>query len=239
MLTKLEQIKVLLNECTADERAAIFAHLRHEIRIHVIEDELNVRAEVILDAIHRASDLSLRGVRGLIAEASFEHYIVNRMKGWISERSAADLPYDFLLTDNLGPVRVQVKLQRLVLKQPMVAKRLWQEPGKITYVVETQKTRSGKRAGVTTRPYHFGEFDIIAVSMHPSTRDWSQFHCTLANWLLPSDRDANLIGTLQPVPALPDEVAWTSDVLTAIRWLRGEEKKRIWVPTTPSASESS
>ena len=55
MPTKLETVKKLLSECSAEERSAIFADLRREFRIHPIEDELNVQAEVILEAIHRAS----------------------------------------------------------------------------------------------------------------------------------------------------------------------------------------
>lgn len=39
------------------------------------------------------------------------------------------------------------------------------------YVVETPRTRGGKdlTSGEDTRPYRYGEFDILAVSMHPST----------------------------------------------------------------------
>lgn len=233
MATNLEVIKELLSDCSAEERSAIFAHLREEFRIHPIEDELNVRAEVILEAIHRASDLSIRGVRGLIAEASFEDYVVKRLEGWAAKSIEGDMPYDFVLSDRIGPVHVQVKMQRLEKKRPKLAKTIWRQGENMVYVVETQKTRSGRNeAGESTRPYRFGEFDIIAVSMHPSTHDWSRFNYTIARWLLPRDKDSNHISTFQPVPAVPDEETWTTDFLTAVRWFRESEQKTIWVPPT-------
>jgi len=95
-------------------------------------------------------------------------------------------------------------MQRLESKQPKLAKKIWQQAGKTIYVVETQKTRGGVNAsGAQTRPYRFGEFDILAVSMHPSTRDWSMFHYTVANWLVPRENDSNQIEKLQPVLAEP------------------------------------
>ena len=228
MSKKTEMIVALLSDCSAEERYAIFSHLRQEFRIHPIEDELNVQAEVILEAIHRASDLSIRGVRGLIAEASFEFYIVNRLKGWVQKTIADGLPYDFCLSDNIGSVRIQVKMQRLEKGEPKLAKQEWQQAGKTMYVVETQKTRGGKNeAGESTRPYRFNDFDILAVSMHPSSRDWSRFNYTVARWLVPSNNNVNYINILQPVKAIPDELTWTADFLTVVRWLRSGEQKNI------------
>jgi hypothetical protein len=39
------------------------------------------------------------------------------------------------------------------------------------YIVETQRTRRGsdKKTRDSTRPYRFGEFDLLAVAMYPST----------------------------------------------------------------------
>ena len=49
------------------------------------------------------------------------------------------------------------------------------------YVVEVQKTRGGfdPQTNEDTRPYRFGEFDILAVITHPSTHDWNRFLFTL------------------------------------------------------------
>jgi len=231
MPTNLDEIRRLLDECTEEERLAIFNDLRNQFKIHPIEEELNVRAEIILEAIHRASDVSIRGVRGLISEASFEYYVVANLVGWRAETILGDTPYDFLLSDSAGSVSIQVKMQRLERHQPKLAKKIWQQEGKTVYVVETQKTRSGaNEAGESTRPYRFGEFDVIAVSMHPSSRDWSLFFYTVGRWLLPSGNDGALIGTFQPVPSEPDENTWTTDFTKAVQWFRDGEQKRIWAP---------
>jgi hypothetical protein len=231
MRDKTEEIIQLLAECSTEERLAIFRRLRSEFHIHPIEDELNVQAEIILHAIHRASDLSVRGIRGLIAEASFELLIKETLRSWTVAPLTGDMPYDFLLSDLIGQVRVQVKMQRLENRQPKFAKRAWRTSGDIAYVVETQKTRSGKTsAGDSTRPYRFGEFDIIAVSMHPSTRDWSRFHYTVSSWLLPSDKNPDFINTFQPVQAVPDGKTWTGDFLTSVEWLRSGRLNKIWPP---------
>ncbi len=67
----LEGIKKQLAKCTEEERRDVFESLRRDFYIHPLEKKLNVRAEVILEAIDRASDLTLRGIRGVIAEAAF------------------------------------------------------------------------------------------------------------------------------------------------------------------------
>ncbi len=70
-MTKTDEIKRLLDACSEKERLEIFKYLRRTIPIHAIEGKLNTQAEVILEAIDRASDLTLRGIRGIIAEAAF------------------------------------------------------------------------------------------------------------------------------------------------------------------------
>ncbi len=89
------------------------------------------------------------------------------------------------------------------------------------YVVETQRTRGGKdaRTGEDTRPYRFGEFDILAVSMEPSTRRWDSFLFTVGKWLLPRPDDHRLILKFQPVPNEPNDY-WTSDFEQSVVWFR-------------------
>lgn len=109
-------------------------------------------------------------------------------------------------------------------------------------IVEVQRTRTGtkrkKKNGSTdeeiqeeeepqkTRPYRFGQFDIIAVCMMPSTGQWDKFMYTVGNWLIPSVDDESIIQTLQPVAFEPNE-DWTDDLLTCIGWLRAGKKKTI------------
>src|SRR5208283_5137644 len=101
-MTPIEQIKELLSRCSVAQRREIFEYLRAEFPIHPIEEKLYAQAEIILEAIDRASDLTLRGIRGVIAEASFEINVVNKLVGWENITPEGDLPYDFLLKDAVG-----------------------------------------------------------------------------------------------------------------------------------------
>src|SRR5690349_20140389 len=54
-MTKKDQILVLLEQCSVQERREIFKHLRREFPIHPLEADLNTQAEVILEAMARSS----------------------------------------------------------------------------------------------------------------------------------------------------------------------------------------
>lgn len=227
-MSEIEEIKDLLAKCTPEQKREVFEILRSEISIHPLEQKLNVRAEVILEAIDRASDLTLRGIRGIIAEAFFEQDIVPSLSGWASLPLEGDFSYDFLLRDAAGEVRVQVKMQRLKDHRPMMANEGYRHLPSDMYAVETQRTRGGRnpQTNEDTRPYRFGEFDILAVSMHPSTNDWSKFMYTVCNWLLPRREDERLILKFQPVAKTPTDT-WTDNFGTAVRWLRSGAKRKV------------
>jgi hypothetical protein len=218
--TKKDEVIQLLEACSEQERLEVFQYLRKTIPIHALEEKLNTQAEVILEAIDRASDLTLRGIRGIIAEAAFLVEVLGKLESWKDVTPPGDAAYDFLIEDLIGRVSFQVKMQRSEGGKPKM------QNGK--YVVETQRTRTGKRgkAGVATRPYRFGEFDIIAVSMHPSTNDWNMFMYSVGSWLLPRPADPRLLKVLQPIPQEPNE-DWTDDLTTCIKWLRSGTKKTI------------
>src|SRR5262249_9756063 len=110
------------------------------------------KAEIILEAIHRAHPITLRMIRGVIAEAAFRVEVVERLKGWREIPLSGHPAYDFSLRDRKGDVRVQVKLQRSEKGRPKRTKAGM-------YLVETQKTRGGteKKTGGATRPYRFGD----------------------------------------------------------------------------------
>jgi hypothetical protein len=227
-MADIEQIKRLLSLCSPAQRQEIFQYLRAEFPIHPLEGELHTEAEIILEAIQRSGGLTLRMIRGVIAEAAFEIEVVERLEGWRNVTPPGDLPYDFLLDDGQGAVRIQVKLQRSLAHRPMWAREAYRFlPGNM-YVVETQRTRRGsdKRTGGATRPYRFGEFDLLAVAMYPSTREWNTFMYTVADWLLPGRTDSAEILKFQPVATLPND-DWTSDFHTAVGWLRSSLQKKI------------
>lgn len=227
-MTIVEQIEHLLGQCSQEQRREVFQLLRAQFPIHALEAQWNTTAEVILDAIARSSDLTQRGVRGVIAEAAFKYNVIALLAGWSSEEQRGNPPYDFLLGDAVGAVRVQVKMQRLKNHIPMTANLGYRFLPADMFVVETQRTRGGTdpQTQEDTRPYRFGEFDILAVSMHPSTNNWSAFMYTVAAWLLERTGDPDLILKFQPVPPIPND-AWTDQFITSVGWLRSGVAKKI------------
>jgi hypothetical protein len=124
MIEPLETLKKLLDQCTDEQRSALLDYLKARLPVHPLEREWGVRAEVILSAIERSSDLTKRGVRGIIAEAVFERNVLARLTDWEEVRFAEDRPYDFLIRskgEQPREVRIQVKLQRMRKQQPMWA----------------------------------------------------------------------------------------------------------------------
>ncbi|MEO6670840.1 MAG: hypothetical protein ABIN36_15275 [Ferruginibacter sp.] len=224
-----DEILSLLQKCSQHQREFIFKHLRKEIKIHDIEIKLNVAAEIILEAINKdAAGLTFRMMRGVIAEAAFEIEVLKNLKDWENITPFGDLPFDFLVRDNVGTISIQVKLQRSVNQKPMMANQAVKKFSKNLFVVETQKTRGGidHETGEDTRPYRFGEFNILAVAMHPSSGHWSDFMYTVSDWLIPSGEGSNRILKFQPVSPTSN-VDWTNSFETAIEWYRNQIKKTI------------
>lgn len=166
-MSAVDELRQRLEQSSTEERKAVFDYLRETIPIHPFEVTMNAKAEVIMEAMSRASDLSLRGIRGLIGEATFTVEIAPRLAGWRDVTPSGNHAYDVALTDTVSTVRVQVKMQR---RKEHVA---WLRAG--AGVVEVQRTRGGERAGEDTRPYRFGGFDVLAVCMEPSHRKWDSF----------------------------------------------------------------
>jgi hypothetical protein len=227
-MSHTEEIQRLLRLCSPAQRLGIFRSLRQVFPIHPLEAQLNTEAEVILEAIQRAAGLTLRMIRGVIAEAAFRVEVVERLRGWRDTTPPGDLAYDYWLEDSKGPVRVQVKLQRSREGRPMRANEAVRAFPADMYVAESQKTRAGRKrkTGGSTRPYRFGEFDLLAVAMQPSTNRWDSFLYTVANWLLPSPTDAAELRKFQPVAATPNE-DWTDNFRTAVAWFRSGLRKTI------------
>ena len=225
----LAQIFSLLKDCSEDERRNVFRTLRQEFPIHMIEQRFNAPAEIILEAIARSPDLTVRGIRGVIADAAFGQYVVPVMIecGWTDVTPPGNHSYDYKLRDAVGAVTVQVKMQRQKDHRPMLASEGYRSLSSDMYVVETQRTRGGKdpTSGEDTRPYRYGEFDILAVSMHPSTNRWEDFLYTVTDWLLPGSI-SNRILKFQPVSKTVND-DWTTDFEEVMRWWRSGRKKNI------------
>jgi hypothetical protein len=214
----IEQIRALLAKCSAKERHQIFEELKATVRPHAFEVRMYASADVILAALDRANEMSLRGIRGLIGEATFVLEVAPSLTAWENMSVIGDLPYDAALRDGISTVTVQVKMQR---RKKGAA---WLRYG--VPVVEVQRTRGGIRDGVDTRPYRFGDFDILAVCMEPSHGRWNSFHYIPERWLNPRAEDAALIEKLQPVALEPDAI-WTNDFNEAVRRLRSGDPRPV------------
>jgi hypothetical protein len=244
MSESLAAIKKLIEDCSTEERRALRAYLSALVP-HPLESAWGIDADTILSAINRSSDLTKRGMRGIIAEAVFESEVVPNVGalGWAVVPITGDRSYDALFTKGELSARVQIKLQRLEKGAPKLYYPKHYEEGSL-YVVEVQKTRSGEKTTteklqgsatkisttsaitVKTRPYRFGDFDILAVNMHPSSGNWKSFRYTLGSWLLPRPSDNTLIEIFQPVAAAPNDV-WTDDIAVCLGWLAAGEKHRV------------
>lgn len=212
----VDEIKRGLESCTREERNEVFRHLRKEFVIHKLEDEFRAPAEVILEAIDRAPDLTRRGMRGIIAEAVFIHDVLPlaASAGWhdTTPPNTENPVYDARLSRDGLDVRIQVKTQRLLLG------KAWQRTFAgfgVSYVAETQRTRTGTTAsGTSTRPYRADEFDILAVCMFPSTGEWREFRFALARDLVHRPREPHLLAVLQPVPCdVRPAGKWSADLV--------------------------
>lgn len=181
-----------------------------------------------------------RGVRGVIAEAVFEAKVLPTIKGWHPVPVVGDLPYDFKIRNDGREIKIQLKLQRTQAGQPLARSFF----GPDTFIVEVQKTRSGtkrqskeanskiasKLAPIEpqkTRPYQFGDFDIIAVNMQPSARNWTRFMYTVGSWLLPRSKDKKLIEIMQPVSRNRSEY-WTDNIEECIAWFVSGKRNLIF-----------
>ncbi len=195
-----------------------------------MEERLKANAETVLEAIGRASPLTIRGIEGIIAEASFAMEVLPELTAWTAAEPPTEA-FDFLLADGAGSdIRLEVKMQRRRKHVPWMASEVMkttrQWPNDF-YVVEVQRTRAGENsAGTGTRPYRFGEFDVLAVSLGAAKGRWRDFIYTPANWLLPDPADKTQILKFQPVSPVTNE-DWTTDFNEVVNWHRSGQTRTI------------
>src|SRR5271170_5715289 len=109
-----DEICELIDRSSEEERRLVLKYLRQRVPLHPLEREWATTAEAILTAIARSTDLTLRGIRGILAEATFGEIILPKMEshGWNVIPILGDQAFDFLLEKNAARIRIQVKLQR-------------------------------------------------------------------------------------------------------------------------------
>lgn len=223
-MSQEHDLTIFLDSLPPEQHQALFQQLRQRFSIHPLEAQWNISAEFILEAISQSQDITKRGVRGIIAELCFNTYVLGNMqqRGWTHHAQVGDLPYDALISHpDIGQIKVQTKNQRLEKGVPKYANGPMIRFNPMVngwFVCETQKTRTGKDAeGADTRPYRFGEFDILSVCLHPSTGDWTKFMFCPAHTLIPKAGSPELIATFQPVSPIR-QANWTDNLEEAIQW---------------------
>lgn len=231
-MASADELIALILALPENERALVLEGIRGSLPRHPMEVRLKADARTLFEAIARANDFTVRGIEGIIAEAVFALDVLPKLKGWSEVPKGADAPFDFHLRKQArkADVRLQVKMQRRKKHLPWMANEVMKTKRKwpaTSFVVEVQKTRGGKAAsGKTTRPYRFGEFDVLAVSLGASTGYWGDFAFTVANWLLEDDEDRGAILKYQPVDPAESE-DWTRSFERVIGWLDSGKKRRI------------
>lgn len=184
--------------------------------MHALEEKWGVGSAVIMDAINNSVDLIQRGVRGIVAEHQFKALVLDKLPApWVIAADASHST-DYALTDGHGGllVTIQVKMQALSAGLPKMDPNFWA-------MVETQKSRYRGTGKQRTRLYAYGDFDILAVSLWPSTGDWGKFMFAAGNRLAPSRRRGQMAGW-QSVPPVPTDI-WTDDLLPLIEQVKGKQ----------------
>ena len=233
MSKRTDKVCELINNLSDEEKQIVLDYLRRRLPRHALEEKFGTTAEAILTAIARSADLTLRGVRGILAEQAFEEYFIPKLKadGWNTITIQGNQTYDFVVEKSARRVTIQVKLQRsekhIPLEYAPRSRKALKCPSGRIYVVEVQKTRGGKKNGEETRPYRFGDFDILAVNMQASSGVWQRFMFTPGSWLIPNKKGLEMIETLQPVSECADEY-WTDDLQECIGWFSSGKQKRLY-----------
>src|SRR5678809_1323828 len=98
-MKELDEIRRLLALCTDEQRRIVYSELRELIGPHPFEVKMNASADVILEALNRAQDLSIRGIRGLIAKPTRVLEAAPLLQGWQDAPPPGHLPYDSAFQD--------------------------------------------------------------------------------------------------------------------------------------------
>lgn len=220
----------ILKRCDKSQLDVLTKHLNIQPFTHPLENVINAKAEILLDSLMRSSYITLNGIRGIIAESTFNTIVVKDSKKWKDIPAGAQNPYDFILEDNIGQVRIQIKLQRKLDNLPWIRK-----DG--CAVVETERTRSGKtKDGESSRPYRYGEFDLLGVCMEPSHSMWESFLYIPQKYLEPHKDNIKFLNKLQSVPLTPKN-NWTNNLDEAVDLFRKDPSQIVILQNRPEQFE--
>jgi hypothetical protein len=217
MRRSVNVIKQLLEECSDEDR-----------------DQWKSHAQTVLEAV-RGSHPTRRGVRGAIAAAFFESSALPAalQAGWTPDpRIPRPDPFRCAIEKNGKVARIltgvlQVEAGKPVRQvsergDPIYVAQLPKRPSRVRIVKSADRARpAGETLPPGERGWRMTDFDVLAVSLQPITRHWSDFRYTLSSWLMPSRSHAAFVENLQPVP-FETSGSWTSELLTCLEWLSRE-----------------
>lgn len=217
MRRSVNVIKRLLEECASEE-----------------QDQWKSHAQTVLAAV-RDSHPTQRGLRTAIAAGFFENSALPAAieAGWTST-SSAHRPdgFRFSIERNGFVARILIGLLQMEAGKPVrriseenapgYLAQLPKKPASVRIVKSAGKTRNtGTKQSPEARGWLSSDFDILAVSMYPVTRAWSDFRFTLSGRLRPSPSNDASVEQLQPVPPQADGT-WTGDLPTCLGWLTAD-----------------
>lgn len=182
---------------------------------HPLEEELNVTAHDILDAI-QAGFRAKVDVKGKLAE----HFMAKELERLKGERSIDG--FDWLDRDGEPDFVVKVGERELKLECKNVRSREMYKKPKPAYKVELQKTRNSQD-GTPTRGYQSDEFDVLGVCLFNHTGNWEFLYVAVMR-LERRDSMPALLRVMQRVPLSPS-APWTRSLLDAIHdALKGDQQ---------------
>jgi hypothetical protein len=205
-------IKQLLEECIDEDR-----------------NQWKSEAQTVLAAV-RASHPTRRGVKGAIAAAFFESSALPAamQAGWLraSGNHRPD-PLRFAIERDGLIVRVLFGVLQVEAGKPVRRTSQQREPSYVVQLPRRPRARVVKSTGEMKtaeapswqgeRGWSLADFEVLAVSLQPLTRQWSDFRYTLSGWLMPSRSNTAFVENLQTV-SLDASGGWTNDLLTSLAW---------------------
>lgn len=229
MLQAVNMVRQLLDECSDGDRREWKSH-----------------TQTILEAI-TTSHPAERAVHTAIAAGFLNNVVLSRMRerGWTHKAVRLHKTHFIVVEANETVVRVMVTILQ------------W-EKGKLRHTVSPQGdlyqaripaslmgprhsrlkscTADPKRQKKPLRALSFTEFDILAVSMQPLTRRWSDFRYALSRMLAPHKDSAESISPVQWLPSTTSH-SWTSDFNICLSWhLQALAKKTLPLEMTHTSA---
>lgn len=186
--------------------------------MHPVEIKLGVSSDTLLDAIHASPDLTQRGLRGILAEHQLKKLVLEKLPPPWFIMPVDDMGVDFALCDGHGGhyVTIQCKMQTLCDGKPRT-----DSAG--LPVVEVQKTRTRGRGKAKTRLYNYGDFDILAVSLWPSTGNWEDFIYASCAHLSPAKRRQ---GSMAAFQTITENAPWSRSLPRVLDRVQGRHAIR-------------